>query len=66
MAHDLSHAWILREVCGEAHMTGSRSGILVIETDNVHQASHHQRLATSKSHVSLSVHGIDSCAVINF
>lgn len=55
MAHDLSHAWILGEVCGEAHMTGPQLGILVIETDNVHQASHHQNLATHKSHVSLSV-----------
>lgn len=37
-------------------MTGLGSGILIIETDSVHQASHHLRiLATKKSHVSLSV-----------
>jgi len=54
-SYDLSHAWML-ESFGEAHMTGLGSGILIIETDNVHQASHHLRiLATKKSHVSLSV-----------
>lgn len=54
VAHDLSHAWILGEVCGGAH-DWTWLGILVIETDNVHQASHHQSLATNKSHGSLSV-----------
>lgn len=49
-SHDLSHAWILREAFGEAHMTGPRLGILIIETDNVHQA-----LAVKKSQVNLSV-----------
>ncbi|XP_030896468.1 cathepsin K [Leptonychotes weddellii] len=40
------------ESFGEAHMTGLGSGILIIETDNVHQASHHLRiLATKKSHM---------------
>lgn len=55
-SYDLSHAWMLGESFGEAHMTGLGSGILIIETDNVHQASHHLRiLATKKSHASLSV-----------
>lgn len=49
-SHDLSHAWILREAFGEAHMTGPGLGILIIETDNVHQA-----LAVKKSQVNLSV-----------
>lgn len=49
-SHDLSHAWILREAFGEAHMTGPTLGILIIETDNVHQA-----LAVKKSQVNLSV-----------
>lgn len=65
-SYDLSHAWMLGELFGEAHMTGLGSGILIIETDNVHQASHHLRiLATKKSHVSLSAfNGTDSSKVI--
>lgn len=35
-SYDLSHAWMLREAFGEAHMTGPGLGILIIETDNVH------------------------------
>lgn len=31
-SYDLSHAWMLGESFGEAHMTGPGLGILIIET----------------------------------